>query len=94
MHESLLNPMPVSFHREFPRGLESDGIALIATITKQLYSLQDNSSFHDKPYIVCHLVFFLEPFHCQQLQVQVLQILGGFPHHVGVIGTIHGPFET
>jgi hypothetical protein len=76
------------------RGLEIDGIALLACVTTQSDSLQPYGSFHDNPYIVRHLVFLLEPYHHQQLQLEVLQILGWFPHHVGLLGTELGRFDA
>lgn len=94
MLESLLNPTPASFiHLGF--SLRVGGIGAPAwAVTLQLDFLQPRSSFHDKPYIGCHLVFPLKPGHLEQLQVQVLKILGWLPHHVGLPGTILGSSET
>ena len=88
MLESLLNPTPASFiHLGFP--VRVGGIVAPAwAVTLQLDFLQPHSSFHDKPYIGCHLVFLQEPDHLEKLQVQVLQILGWLPHHVGLLGTV------
>ena len=93
MCELLLNPTPASL---FCLGsFKVGGIAVHAWVfTTQLDFQQPHSSFHDKPYIVCHLVFILAPPDHQQLQVQVLQILGWLPHHVGLLGTVLGRLDT
>ena len=95
MLESLLNPTPASFiHLGF--SVRVGGIAAPAwAVTLHIDFLQPHSSFHDKPCIGCHLVFLLKPGqHPEQLQVQVLKILGWLPRHVGLLGTILGRSET
>ena len=87
MCELLLNPMPASFFRL--GSFKTGGITVCAwAFTIQLDFQQPHSSFHDEPHIVCHLVFILTPEDLQHLQVQVLQILGWLPHHVGLLGTV------
>uniref|UniRef100_A0A8R7QPM4 Uncharacterized protein n=1 Tax=Triticum urartu TaxID=4572 RepID=A0A8R7QPM4_TRIUA len=94
MLESLLNPMPASFiHLGF--SVRVGGIVAPAwAVTFQLDFLQPHSLFDDKPYIGCHLVFLLEPGHLEQIQVQVLKILGWLPHHVGLLSNILRSSET
>ena len=93
MRQSLLNPVPASFLRL--GSVKVGGVAVPAwQFTLQLDYQQPHSLFHDKPYIVCHLVFILAPPDHQQLQVQVLQILGWLPHHVGLLGKVLGSLDT
>ena len=68
MRESLLNPAPASFVRL--GSVKVGGIAVPAwEFILQLDYQRPHSSFHHKPYIVCHLVFILAPLDPQQLQV-------------------------
>ena len=99
MSEALLNPTAASFtHLGFFTHLGSfkvSGIAVLAWVfTMQHDTVQAHSPSHDKPYIVCHLIFILTPKDQQHLQVQVLQILGWLPHHVGLLGTVVGRLDA
>jgi hypothetical protein len=82
MRELLPNPMLASF-------VQFGGITPPALVfITQLDSLQDQGSCHHKPYVIHHLVFLLNPYHHQQLQLQVLEILGWLPRHVGLLSSI------
>ena len=93
MGEALLNPTPaILFH---VGSSKVDGVAVLAWVfTMKHDTIQPHSSSHDKPCIVCHLVFILAPADHQHLQVQVLQILGWLPHHVGLLGTVLERHDT
>ena len=94
MGELLPNSLLASFIYKKSWRLMIDGTAPIARVfITQLDSLQDDSSYHDKSYIIHHLVFLLKTFHHEQLQVQVPLILGWFPQHIGLLSTILGLTE-
>jgi hypothetical protein len=81
MRELLPNPMLASF-------VQFGGITTPTWVfITQLDSLQHQGSFHHKPYVIHHLVF-LNPYHHQQLQLQVLEILGWLPRHVDLFSSI------
>lgn len=89
MCELLPDPMLASFIHWKSSGLRLYGITPPARVfIAQLDSLQDHGSCHHKPYIIHHLVFLLKSIHHQQLQLQVLQIIGWFPRHVGLLSSI------
>ena len=73
MGELLPNPLLASFiyQKSWRLMIVGTALALAGVFITQLDSLQDDSSYHDKSYIIHHLVFLLKTVHHEQLQVQV-----------------------